>query len=192
MVSRLRRWQKSSTFALKIGMSKHICYMAPVDWLVGNISGNQQIGYGEEKTAGYAIPDGVKESAVDYKPRMIAKRIWKSNRRYFQIRTRTTVNMTAGVRNTIALMGGAGALYSSLVRDKSTAIYKACSAACPKSTTLRAFIIPLLRAGLAAKNQTIAIADGVGIVNPWVNSAAPNVPVSAEILEKFNSVLSNS
>ena len=100
--------------------------------------------------------------------------------------------MTAGVRNTIALMGGAGALYSSLVRDKSTAIYKACIAACPKSTTLRAFIIPLLRAGLAAKNQTIAIADGVEIVNPWVSSAAPNVPVSADIHEKFNSVLSNS
>lgn len=192
MVDHLHTRLKSSTFAPKIGMSKHICYIAPVDWLVGNISGNQQIGYGEDKTAGYAIPDGEEESAANYKPRMIAKRIWKSNRRYFQIRTRTTVNMTAGVRNTMALMGGAGALYSSLVRDKSTAIYKACSAACPKSTTLRAFMIPLLRAGLAAKNQTIAIADGVRIVNPWVNSADPNVPVSAEILDKFNSVLSNS
>lgn len=188
----LHAWVKSSTFAPKIGMSKHICYMAPVDWLVGNISGNQQIGYGEEMTAGYAVPDGVEERAANYKPRMIAKRIWKSNSRYFQVRTRTSVNMTAGMRLTMALMGGAGALYSSLVRDKSKAIYKACLAACPRRTTLRAFIIPLLRAGLASKNQTIAIADGVGIVNPWVNSAAPNVPVSAEILDKFNSVLSNS
>lgn len=166
--------------------------MAPIDWLVGNISGNQSISYGEDNTAGYTIPDGMEESAANYKPRMIAKRIKKSNCRYFQIRTRTTVNMTAGVRNTMALMGGAGALFSSLVRDKSAAIYKACSAACPQQTTLRAFIMPLLRAGLAAKVATITIADGVGIVNPWISSAEPNVPVSAEILDKFNSVLSNS
>lgn len=118
-----------------------------------------------------------------YKPRRI---------KYFQVRTRTTMNMTAGARETMALMGGVGALYSSLVRNKSAEIYAQCVAACPVNMTLRAFVTRRLRAGLAAKNATIIIAAGVNIVNPWVSSAAPNVPVSNEILDKFSSVLSSN
>lgn len=172
-------------------MAKYISYMAPVNWLVGNISGSQVKRYGTEGIAGYDIPTGTEESARDYKPRMIAKRIWKSNRRYFQIRTKTTVNMTASVRNAMALMGGACAMYSSLVRNKSTQIYSACVSACPRSTTMRAFIIPIIRAGLAAKSEQIQVANGVVIVNPWISEDTPNVPVSAAILNKFSSELSN-
>lgn len=89
-------------------------------------------------------------------------------------------------------MGGAGALFASLVSDKTTAIYAACVAACPRQMSLRMFIVPTLRRGLAAKNSIIEIEDNVGIVNPWVSADTPNVPVSAAILDKFNSVLSNS
>lgn len=162
--------------------------MAPVDWLVGNVSGRQNIAYASG--AGYSIPTGARESAEGYEPRLIAKRVWRSDKRYFQVRTKTTVNMTQDVRMAMALMGGACALFSSLVRDKTTAIYQACVNACPNNTTLRAFIIPLLRAGLAAKDAHIAIAHDVYIVNPWISSDTPNVPVSAANLSKF-AILSN-
>lgn len=89
-------------------------------------------------------------------------------------------------------MGGVGALYASLVRDKSAQIYKDCERVKPAGKTLRAFLSPILRAGLSAKNAVIVVADGVQIVNPWVSSDAPNVPVSAVILDKFSSELSNT
>lgn len=112
--------------------------------------------------------------------------------KYFSIRTRTTVNMTARMRNNMALMGGSGALFASLISDKTSAIYAQCVAACPAKMALRMFIMPLLRSGLAAKNANIVIADNVSIVNPWVSSATPNVPVTSAVLDKFNSELSTS
>lgn len=112
--------------------------------------------------------------------------------RYFQVRTRTTVNMTAALRHNLALMGGAGALFASLVSDKTSDIYIACAGVVPRGETLRSFMIPLLRDGLAAKNADIAISGNISIVNPWVSSASPNVPVSQTILDKFSSELSNN
>lgn len=96
------------------------------------------------------------------------------------------------MRSNLALMGGSGALFASLISDKTTAIYTQCVAACPAKMTLRMFIVPLLRAGLAAKNANIVIADNVSIVNPWVSSETPNVPVTSAILNKFNSELSSN
>lgn len=78
------------------------------------------------------------------------------------------------------------------MRDKSAQIYTDCVRVKPAKETLRAFLSPILRAGLDAKNAVIVVADGVSIVNPWVSSDAPNVPVSAAILDKFSSELSNT
>lgn len=89
-------------------------------------------------------------------------------------------------------MGAAGAMYAALVSDKTSAIYLACVNACPRSISLRAFIVPLLRSGFAAKQQSIIISEGVEIVNPWVSQITPNVQVAQPIIDKFASELSNS
>lgn len=89
-------------------------------------------------------------------------------------------------------MGGVGAIIASIMRDKSAQIYKDCERVKPAKDTLRAFLSPILRAGLDAKNAVIVVADGVSIVNPWISSDTPNVPVSAAILDKFSSELSNT
>lgn len=166
--------------------------MAPVESMRGNISGCQQLTYNEAKA--YSIQVGDSISADGYQARIIAKMLhapYANRKKYFQVRTRSTVNMTATYKHNLALMGGCGALFASLISDKTTAIYNACANACPKDKTLRAFIIPLLRAGLDNKAATISIADGIAIVNPWISSATPNVPVSSTIVDKFASELSN-
>lgn len=158
----------------------------------GSLSGSQKIAY--DSGAGYDIPEGTKESAVDYKPILVAKvtrRFRPDAVRFYQIRTKTTVNMTTKMRTNLAIMGGAAALYAALVRDKTAAIYADVVAVKPMQLTLRAFVMPLLRAGLRDKVATIAIADGVGVVNPWVSSDTPNVPVTQAVLDKFASILSN-
>lgn len=171
---------------------KRIAYISPVDYVRGNISGRQDIAY--NGAPAYDITTGEKVSAEGYQSRLVAQvrnMYTPFQIRTFQVRTRTTVNMTATMRHNLALMGGVGAIFSSLLRQKSSEIYVAIHAACPKKTSLRQFVTPLLRAGLAAKSATITIADGVAIVNPWISSDTPNVPVSAEILAKFASELSN-
>lgn len=158
----------------------------------GNISGRQSLTYGVGETPAYSAPSGEKTAANEYQPRLVAKvaHIYDPWRiKYFQVRTRSSINMTATMRNNLALMGGTGALIGSLLTMKETAIYRACIAAKPRQVTLRAFLAPIIRDSLANKEEYITIAPDVQIVNPWISSAEPNVPVPATIIVKFDSVL---
>lgn len=158
----------------------------------GSLSGRQDLTY--DGTRAYEHEEGV-ISPDQYQPRLIAKVLrapFATRRRYFQVRTRSTVNMSATYRHNCALMGGVGAIIASLMRDKSAQIYKDCVRVLPAGETLRSFLSPILRAGLDDKHAAIVVASGVSIVNPWVSSDAPNVPVSAAILQKFSSELSNT
>lgn len=157
----------------------------------GNISGKQSIEYNGGDA--YSIPAGQKVPADTYSPRLIAKVLrapYSTRIKYFQVRTRTTVNMTTKMRFNLALMGGSGALFAALVSDKTTEIYTSCVNACPKGYTLRAFMFPLLRAGLAAKDSTIVIASGVFITNPWVYNGTQTLQLPANIISKFQNELS--
>lgn len=174
---------------------KRITYIAPIEHLRGSLAPRQSLEYSEDGAAAYEIPTGESESARNYQTRLIAKvaRLGAANQlQYFQVRTRSSVNMSATYRHNCALMGGVGALIASLLRDKSAQIYSDCVRVKPAGKTLRAFLSPILRAGLDAKSAAIVVADGVSIVNPWVSSDAPNVPVSAAVLDKFSSELSNT
>lgn len=169
---------------------KRIEYIMPIDYIRGNISGRQELKYSGGDA--YALPANSRVSADSYQPRMIARVMWQKRQRvkYFQVRTRTTINMSAATRLNMALMGGTGALVGSLMSDKTSAIYQSCLSLVPKGKTLRGFISPIIRAGLAAKEQSFVIGSGVEIVNPWVSSATPNVPVTQDIIDKFASELS--
>lgn len=94
------------------------------------------------------------------------------------------------MRHNLALMGGVGALFAALLSDKTAQIYIDCLSACPIDWTLRQFVTPKLRAGLSAKTDTITIADGVTITNPWVHTGTQTLTLSPDIINKFNSELS--
>lgn len=175
---------------------KRIAYIAPVDYIRGNISGRQSLTY--SGASAYSIPAGESVAADTYAPRLVAQvygRFSPRMLRVFQVRTRTTVNMTARHKLNIAIMGGAGAIYASLVNHSDAQIYAdivaAKNAANIKGLTLRQFVMPLVMQGLRSKSAQIGIATGVYIVNPWISEENPNVPVSASILDKFRQELSN-
>ena len=97
------------------------------------------------------------------------------------------------MRLNLALMGGVGTIFASIVSDKTSQLYNDCALACPKGMTLRRWIAPLLRQGLAAKDADIIIADGIVIANPWVSGGGGSpVIIPQSILDKFASELSNS
>lgn len=162
----------------------------PVDYVQGNISGRQSLSYENGQPAFYGTAGSV-NSATNYQPRLIARFHAKTRRRCFQIRTKTSTNLTANALLSMSLLGASGALFASLMRNKSAQIYTDCVNACPSGETLRGFLVPIFRSALAAKSGTIVIASGVTIVNPWISSATPNVPVDAGIIAKFAPYLSN-
>lgn len=171
---------------------KSIEFMAPVHYMRGNLSGRQDIEYDEQGGEGYDVPTGQKVAANNYQPRLIAKRLHadtRNARSYFQVRTKTSINMTERKRRSLAVMGGAGALYAALISDKTSQIYNDCVNVCPQDVSLRSFIFPILMDGLTVKDPHITIAGNVYIVNPWASLDQPNVIVSQAIIDKFNSVL---
>ena len=170
---------------------KRIEYICPVDYIRGNISGRQDIEY--NGGSAYALADGDRVSAGNYQPRLVAavRHLHRRDQsKYFSVRTRSTVNMTARMRENLALMGGVGALFAALLNNKTATIYAQCVAACPKGWTLRQFITPLIRQGLTAKDEYIAIADGVSITNPWIHTGAQTLTIAQAIIDKFSDVLS--
>ena len=175
---------------------KRIAYIAPIDYIRGGISGRQSLKY--NGGSAYSIPAGQSVTADSYTPRMVAQvyRLYSPRMlRVFQVRTRTTVNMTARHKFNIAILGGAGAIYASLVNHSDAQIYAdivaAKNATNIKGITLRQFVMPLVMQGLRSMSARIDIATGVYIVNPWISVDNPNVPVSASILDKFRQELSN-
>lgn len=156
----------------------------------GSLSGNQSLEYGG--VSAYDIDNGERVSADAYQPRVIAKVLrapYATRKRYFQIRTRTTVNMSPAMRNALAVMGGAGAIFAALLRDKDAAIYRQCANACPKHMTLRQFVLPPVMAGLRTKAAQLTITGSLYIVNPWTSSETPNVALPDKIITKFASEL---
>lgn len=174
---------------------KRIAYMAPIDYMRGSLSGRQDIRYTANDVEGYYAPDGEITPANDYMPKLIAHYRSDRNRRFFCVRTRSSINMSARVRRTMALMGGAGAIYAAIVREKSSPIYIACvndwKTNGVKGSTLRMHVMRILIDGLDDYDATITI-GAANIVNPWVSSETPNVVIPQSIIDKFNSVLSNS
>lgn len=162
----------------------------------GNLSGRQFLEYGDGKTAYDAIEAGSRESANNYQPRLVA-RVVRIDRptmlRNFQVRTRHSVNMTAAMKHNLALMGGVGAIFAAVVSDKTSAIYNDCVQACPKKMTLRGWMSPIIRQGLAAKDSAITIAEGIDIQNPWISGGSGTlVTIPQTVLDKFASELSNN
>lgn len=159
----------------------------------GNLSGGQNLEY--DGGSAYNIEVGTELSAGNYQPRIVAQviRLGAPNQiRSFQVRTRHSVNMTEAMKINLALMGGVGAIYAAIVSDKTSSLYNDCVRVCPGKTTLRQFLSPILRQGLAAKNSVLTIAENVAINNPWVSGGSGvTVNIRQVILDKFASVLSN-
>lgn len=175
---------------------KRIAYIAPIDYIRGSLSGPQELKYNGGNA--YDLTAGQRVAADTYIPRLVAKLYHAHTAgefRAFQIRTRNTVNMTASNKLSLAVMGGAGAIYAALLTNKSAQIYSECISAWHAANVtgleFRGYMMPKIMQGLRNKVANIVITEGVEIVNPWISSSSPNVPVSSAILDKFSSQLSN-
>lgn len=162
----------------------------------GNLSGSQELEYGSGGTAYDEIAAGNIGAASNYQPRLVARvlRIGSPNLlRNFQVRTRHSVNMTANMRRNLALMGGVGAIFAAILSDKTAQIYKDCVRDVPAKTTLRSWLTPIIRAGLAAKNATIVVNSSISIANPWISGGSgTTIQVAPSVLNKFMNELTNS
>lgn len=93
---------------------KRIEFIAPVESMRGNLSGNQSLEYAENNNPAYEAPNGV-QYARNYQPRFIGAKRGADGLKYFAVRTKTATNLKASTRRAMAIVGVTAAIRSALM-----------------------------------------------------------------------------
>lgn len=176
---------------------KRIEFIAPVESMRGNLSGNQVLEYAENNNPAFEAPAGV-QYARNYQPRFIGAKRSATGKKYFQIKTKSATKINAGSKLKMALLGGTGAVRAAILSDgtkRSTveAVYAAAKTQGKTSAkTLMKYVYDVVYEALQSKSIMIQFfATGVPtltIQNPWVyTNQQGGVPISIKntILVKF-------
>ena len=177
-------------------MAKIIEFIAPVEAIRGNMSGRQDLRYAENDNKAFESPAGRTNYARNYTPRFIGAKIASTGKKYFSLKTKTATKINARTLNTMALLGGAGAIYASMLRRKDLQpytqmdrLYRYNVDQLGYTGTFRRFVMDFLRDGLAAKVENFtaqAASISVSFKNPWYDgSMTDGATVSQAILIKF-------
>lgn len=153
-------------------MSKRISYIMPVEWVRGSLSGAQTLTY--DGVQAYDVSTTDKISADSYRPTLVAKRLARNGRLFYQVRTRTSVHLSTKARMNLAVLGGAGAIFAALV-NRGEDVH-------------RYLTFPVLMDMLRTKSSG-AQCEGIAVENPW-RVQNPNVSIAPAIISKFNNELS--
>lgn len=176
---------------------KRIEFIAPVESMRGNLSGNQVLEYAENNNPAFEAPAGV-QYARNYQPRFIGAKRSATGKKYFQIKTKSATKVNAGSKLKMALLGGTGAVRAAILsnavnRGLVEAVYTAAKAAGQTSAkTLMKFAYDTIYEALQNKSIMIVFsatgASSVAFHNPWVYTGQQGgigVTIKNTILVKF-------
>lgn len=99
-------------------MSKRISFIAPVDYMSGNLSGRQELEYATKDNAAYEAPDG-KQYARNYKPRFVGQHRAEDGRTFFSVRTKHATTLNVQSRLAMAALGAAASLSEIIMGENS-------------------------------------------------------------------------
>lgn len=97
---------------------KRIDFLAPVESMRGNLSGNQVLLYAENNNPAYEAPNG-KQYARNYSTRYIGAKRSATNLKYFAVRTKNAATLNAVTRKNMALTGAVASIISRLMTTQS-------------------------------------------------------------------------
>lgn len=179
---------------------RRITFISPIASVQGNMSGKQNLVYPLHDNKAFEGPNGSVNYARNYRPSFIGARRKSDGACSFQVKRRTANHLTPKAKNAMANLGGVGAIYSALVRNKSAQLYidaQLCYAAAVADGyvgSFRKFMYSYIKPALDAKKSTIDIEIGkvwVSIDNPWRNKLF-SLMVGQNSLIKFWLILGDS
>lgn len=90
---------------------KRIEFVAPVESMRGNLSGNQVLQYAENNNPAYEAPNGT-QYARNYATRYVGAKRSATNLKYFAVRTKNAATLNAVTRKNMALTGAVAVIIS--------------------------------------------------------------------------------
>lgn len=186
---------------------KRIEFIAPVESMRGNLSGNQVLEYPTENNAAFEAPNGL-QYARNYQPRFIGAKRAKDGKKYFSVRTKSATRLNAKTREAMALTAGIAIVRSHLKRYQTASYlmlqailldHLAFNPSFPDKTFTK-WLDGILRNMLSTKSASKTVVPRAGsqglstvtIYNPWVDEVHSHEGYNAEQLAKFWMQLANN
>lgn len=178
---------------------KRIEFIAPVEAMRGNLSGKQEdLVYPQADNKAYESPLGSVNYAKNYRPSFIGAKRAKDGMKYFAVKTKTAIHLTAKSKRQMALLGGAGACYAAILGNetqkmKAELAYVYAKTQGETAKSLRDFLMPKIMKSLGRRRSDLfslqynISGDEVTISNPWIEIGdfETRCTIDATILDRF-------
>lgn len=183
---------------------KQIEFIAPVEAMRGNLSRSKQtLLYADNDNPAWDAPVNKRSYARNYQPIFVGAKVAKSGRKYFSIKTKTAITITAAAKSRMALLAVSSEIANILDRDLRviTDLETLYMANHPVGWSFKRWKMNYIRQGLANK-KAIAFPGyeqlpAIFIKNPFVSTTQPSTALDIseyfpnELLVKFWPQLAN-
>lgn len=185
-------------------MAKIIEFIAPVEAMRGNLSGNQSLEYPTENNRAWDAPSEKREYARNYQPRFIGAKVSRTGKKYFSVRTKSAVFMSPAVRTQQAVLSMSSVIANILTTDLAvvSALQALYMAYHKDNWTFKRWLMDNIKGGLSNKKTIVFPSQGqlaaIYVKNPYINTTQPSsahdisAQIPVELLVKFWGQLANS
>lgn len=179
-------------------------FLAPVEAMRGNLSGNQVLDYPTNDNSAWDAPAGRTSYARNYQTRYVGAKRSSSGLKYFSVRTKSAVANTALTRLQQAALGASRVIYEQLAADIANVqvFVEIAKNSGGRFKTLSGCICDYIIRGLKQRGNSFVIgspmataANKVVVANPWGSDTPPvgakTVDIPQEMFIKFFPELTN-
>lgn len=174
---------------------KKITYIEPVSNAQGSLTPKKKLEYALHDNPAFYAPRGQKEKARNYQTIYVGHKRNASGRNYFSVRGKASVTLTRARLRQMAIIGGAGAIYSAIVANTATPLYQGILAAynaepVADRPTFKKYVMRVLQTMLRnymPMNYFWNRSTGAYtyVQSPWNYQGQANVQISSDIIVKF-------
>lgn len=172
-------------------MAKRIEFVAPVEAMRGNLSGNQDLVYAQNDNRAFESPVNQVNYAKNYQTRYIGAKRASDGLKYFGVKTRSGFNNSENAQMAMAVLGAAGAVYvaiRALGGERWEQIqYNYAQYFSRQYKSLRQYCISVIMRDLRAKARDIVF-GGPTVAhyeNPWIVPEQTELNIGNVVLAKF-------
>lgn len=180
-------------------------FLAPVEAMRGNLSGNQVLNYPTNDNSAWDAPAGKTSYARNYQTRYVGAKRSSSGLKYFSVRTKSAVANTPLTRLQQAALGASRVIYEQLVADiENVAVFvELFKNSGGRFKTMSGCICDYIIRGLKQRGNSFVIgspmataANKVIVANPFSTITPPvgavQVTVPDDMLVKFAPILGST
>ena len=184
---------------------KRIEFISPVEAMRGNLSRTKQtLLYAENNNPAWDAPVDKRSYARNYQPIFVGAKVAKSGRKYFAVKTKTAITITAAAKTRMGLLAVSSVIANILDKDLRVmgSLQELYAANHPVGWSYKHWMMNYIREGLSAKTaitfpgyEQLA---AVFILNPFIYTPQPSSAVDIreyfkdELLVKFWPQLANA